>query len=390
MYQINLTKEKQLLGEDFNTIKNELKQFAKTYFVELFRDEQQLKTSYYRSIPTLLTFTDLFFYFKEFDKPVVILKEAFHLYWDALQLDLENTTILLYKAAVDRDEALNEYWYFYREMHNWISMLDEEKIPIRDKVYVYFDLFTAFIEGVFKKEFWFLLSCFDIAHNASEKAKRRKDSSLGNMIDESKNLPINLASFYSEEPIKNISINQLRNIGAHRDFLVQRSKITLRFGKKDKVLVEVDLEDLKKSIKIINKLRLVTKVFINLAIDQSFKEIENLGYKPLIIPETQSVSLKEYLAIEGMFLEDIKKDDMIIKVTCETKRRENKLDFFNVLKYLPAILTMFQEIFSEDYKYDLHIIICFKYKKYGKMILSNNQIIDLLVGKDFDQNIIWY
>jgi hypothetical protein len=75
---------------------------------------------------------------------------------------------------------------------------------------------------------------------------------LGNIVSSLSSLPSPLGEFFGQNPLAGITLNQFRNIGAHKDFSVYKDVITL-FPKTQKIMIT--LQDLENGLEIAGKIR---------------------------------------------------------------------------------------------------------------------------------------
>ena len=355
----------------------EIKEEAKKYFIQLFNNEDEVDSSLSGFIPTLRAFRTLYGYFENFERPFELIKSALYLYRKALRIDYNTTTDILVEAAEDMDKALNQHWQFCGNLREWAESLEKD-IPVRDKVYDYFNLIHSLLEGIFKREIWFLISCFQISNNKNNSASQWRNKSLGAIVKKLGELPEPLNSFFSCRTVKEIPINQLRNIAAHKDFTVYNDKIEVTIGIKNKRSFLLTFEELTETMMELLKIRMVAKTFINFVLCENFETLLDKGYKYMLIPETLINDVSLHLANEDIILEKVQKvgDTIEIKCKCDTKPDKNVFEV--ILRYVRVFNIMFDDIYSSNIDYEQDIIVEFNNNKCLRLYLNKEKIKEII------------
>lgn len=327
-------------------------------FPNFFQTKDQYDKLWLRSQPTLHSYSTLFLLFRDDELPRLLISSALRFLWQALLIDKEKTISLLAKAARDCDNALSKHWSLQSTLREYTQTREDPSMPVRDKAFLLFNLLTGHIEGVFKKEVWFLLSCNDLVKGELDPSKWQ-NASLGRVVKGLQSLEPPLGNILGTDPVPGISLNQLRNVGAHEDFRIVRDVISLNIGaKKTKNEFSLRLWELESALDSLGKQRMIAKVFINLAIIQNLDDIIAKGYEALAIPETLAADLSQQLAVDGIKLDSVERENGDTVIKCSSLFPFDGFDaILRIMRYLPGIRVLYNDTFGNKPESLIRIIV---------------------------------
>jgi hypothetical protein len=282
-----------------------------------------------------------------------LVKSATQITWHALSVNKNETMKVLSQAAIDSDKANTTLWSLmkrYPEMP-WRN----QKSLLRDRVSDILAFSAEIIEGVLKPEMWPRLALRDIGKKSTKNPLRWQSEILGNIVSSASSLQDPLGKFIGQDPLRNISLNQFRNICAHHDFSVVKNTITL-FPNTDKTVVT--MQDLEYALEIVGRIRiplLLSNTISNL------NDIEGLiaaGYKPNDTPEAVAVALATSLGANGITLNNLRNSNQDIEVTCEATREfDDESLLYSVLKNISSFIYAYQNTFEHTASSKINILI---------------------------------
>jgi hypothetical protein len=271
-----------------------------------------------------------------------IISSATNITWRALLVDKNETMKVLCQAAFDADTATTVFWSLLKRYPNmpWRN----EKNLLRDRVSDLFAFSAEIIEGVLKREMWSKLALRDIANRSTKNPLRWQSEILGNIVSSASSLPSQLGKFIGQEPLPNITLNQFRNIGAHKDYSVVKDVITL-FPNTDKVIVT--LQDLENALEIIGRIRIPLRLS---NIISNLNDVEGLmaaGYLPNDSPEAVGIGLAISLGASGITLKNIRYENHDIVIECSANREfTDEGLLFEVLRHIHEFYHAYENTFE--------------------------------------------
>jgi hypothetical protein len=282
-----------------------------------------------------------------------LVSSATQITWRALSTDKDETMKVLSQAALDSDVATTTFWSLlkrYPEMP-WKN----ENNLLRDRVSDILAFSAEIIEGIVKREMWSKLALRDIANRSTKNPLRWQSEILGNIVSSAASLPNPLGKFIGQNPLSNISLNQFRNIGAHKDFSVVKNVITL-FPNTEKVIVT--MQELENALEIIGRIRIPLRLSNTIANLNDLEGLMAAGYKPNDTPEAVAVALTTSLGANGITLKSVSNSNQDIKIVCRATREfdDEKL-LFAVLSKIGSFIYAYQNTFEHTSSSKIRILI---------------------------------
>ena len=184
----------------------------------------------------------------------------------------------------------------------------------------------------------------DIANRSTKNPLRWQTEVLGNIISSISALPSPLGDFIGKEPLPGITLNQFRNIGAHKDFSVVKNVITL-FPRTEKVVVS--LQDLENALEIVGGIRVPLRLSNIIANLNDIGGLISAGYVPNDSPEAVAISLASSLAVRGIILKNIRYENHDTEITCLTNQEyTNENILFEVLRHIGEFIYAYENTFE--------------------------------------------
>lgn len=199
-------------------------------------------------------------------------------------LKLATMNDLVADSFKKRDEAL----YFFWEYICTAKLIRDENLSFRKKTAYRFTMIHQILEHMLKREAYLLYSAFQV----SNEKDIVKDVKLNEIIETLLMLPFEYFKNIDSKNLKNISINQWRNIAAHSSYECSNEKIDFTYSNNKRKVIT--LEELDKVIAEIYSLRLFVKLITNLTLD--ILQIRFSKYKRELryVPETVVFDLNTY------------------------------------------------------------------------------------------------
>ena len=271
-----------------------------------------------------------------------LISSATNITWRALSVDKNETMKVLCQAAFDADTATTVFWSLLKRYPN-MPWRNENNL-LRDRVSDLLAFSAEIIEGVLKREMWSKLALRDIANRSTKNPLRWQSEILGNIVSSASSLPSQLGKFIGQEPLPNITLNQFRNIGAHKDYSVVKDVITL-LPNADKVIVT--LQDLENALEIIGRIRIPLRLS---NIISNLNDIEGLmaaGYSPNDSPEAVGIGLTTSLGASGITLKNIRYENHDIVIECSADREfTDEGLLFEVLRHIHEFFHAYENTFE--------------------------------------------
>lgn len=271
-----------------------------------------------------------------------LVSSAVNYAWRALVVNKDETMKVLAHSALDGDIATTTFWSLLKRYPN-MPWKDETNL-LRDRVSDLLAFASEIIEGVLKREMWSKLALRDIANRSTKNPLRWQTEVLGNIISSISALPSPLGDFIGKEPLPGITLNQFRNIGAHKDFSVVKNVITL-FPRTEKVVVS--LQDLENALEIVGGIRVPLRLSNIIANLNDIGGLISAGYVPNDSPEAVAISLASSLAVRGIILKNIRYENHDTEITCLTNQEyTNENILFEVLRHIGEFIYAYENTFE--------------------------------------------
>ncbi|MGE0086354.1 MAG: hypothetical protein AB7S75_18250 [Desulfococcaceae bacterium] len=282
-----------------------------------------------------------------------LVSSATQITWRALSVDKNETMKVLSRAAFDSDMATTTFWSLLKRYPD-MPWRNENSLS-RDRVSEILAFSAEIIEGVLKREMWSKLALRDIANKSTKNPLRWQSEILGNIVSSASSLPNPLGKFIGQDPLPNITLNQFRNIGAHKDFSVVRNVITL-FPSTEKIVVT--MQDLENALEIIGRVRIPLRLSNTISNLNDIEGLISAGYKPNDTPEAVAVVLTTSLGANGITLKNVRHSNQDIEINCQATREfddENLL--FLVLRKIGSFIYVYQNTFEHTASSKIRIAI---------------------------------
>ncbi|PWV99464.1 hypothetical protein DFQ01_11440 [Paenibacillus cellulosilyticus] len=138
-----------------------------------------------------------------------------------------------------QEEALHFFW----EYTSTARLLKDKKISFRKKTAYRFNMIHQIVEHMLKRESNLLYFAFQVAN----KKNVVKDTKLNEIVETLLILPFEYFKSMDQNKLKNISINQWRNIAAHSSYECRNETIECTYSNnKSKVITLSELDDLQR------------------------------------------------------------------------------------------------------------------------------------------------
>ncbi len=294
------------------------------------------------------------------EKSKLIVEAALSFLYNAINIDKNKTLSIIVKIAEDSDAALSLYWSINKRSNKLIHDIPNKSLLTRDKAFELLDILRGLIEGIYKKEVWFLLAFKDVIENSSSELDRWRQENLGNIVKAISKLPTPLGDFLVETSLTGVSLNQLRNIAAHNDFVTKKDIITLSASRNPK---DVSLDELVNSLVEIGLRRIFLRICINIIMAQYRHEIQEIVYQHVITPETLSVDLSAILATQNITLEHISRVGNDTEIQCESRGypEEDPEPVTIIQSYLHEVLHVYDDVFPFSDNDKIRVILSNEY-----------------------------
>lgn len=165
-------------------------------------------------------------------------------------------TFDLYKDCINRDKdkivkaIANSFYEISNTDMRWMSNVltkpDSKKLEERDKINYYFKAIDETLEGAFKPRFKLLSKVASFKSNSIIIDNSNFD--FGKLVREFPHQYLNDIDLFTKDPIFSISINQWRNIAAHKSYSINKNNITIEYGRTNIQSVTVSFDDFYKIV----------------------------------------------------------------------------------------------------------------------------------------------
>jgi hypothetical protein len=213
-----------------------------------------------------------------------------------------------------RDEALHHFW----EYHCTANLLKDENLSFRKKTAYRFGMIHQISEHMLKREAYLLYAAFQVSNIKDIKV----DINLNETIQMLLSLPFEYFNNIDSCNLKNVSINQWRNIAAHSSYECKNEAIEISYSNHRTEIIT--LKELDGVIAEIYSLRLFVKLVTNLSLDILQMKFPEYISESRFVPETTVIDLNAYYErfetrITSFKLSDsIMIEDQIYKVNGES------------------------------------------------------------------------
>lgn len=321
----------QLPDQNVLSIKNsnEFKRYLKTarsHFVSFFDSKEQFEELSPSIENQIFNYAYLCQLIPE-DLAKLLILSVIKIIKHAYTTDKNKTIEIMTMAARDFDASAVKNAHLKSEYEQVLK--NRSQVLPRDLTIKMMNNIEGLIEGVLKKRFWLLPACNDIVNKVIKAPERWQNDDLGKIIRAVKSLPIPVGEALGGDPISGISLNQLRNIGAHKDFEIKENKIVLRTSKMSRI-ENIDtlftvLDDLYIRLAIIT-------IVLRLTFTKHLDEITEAGYVTgAYLPENSTTTIASRLAENGIDLQNIEFKDGVIFVNCRIQESTlNPIDALNI------------------------------------------------------------
>lgn len=274
--------------------------------------------------------------------------------WRAYTTDKSAALKVLAQTAADGDAANSTYWSLLKRYPQPLPWKNESLL-LRDRVSELLTFASEYLEGVIKRELWPVLACRDIADRKTKDPLRWQSEKLGNIVSSASALPHPIGSFVGEEPIKGVTLNHFRNVGAHKDFVVTRNQIVL-FPNTDKITATLlDLDD---GLEKVGKIRMLLKLFNTIAALHDIEGLIACGYRPKDSPEAVIAGLATSLGSSGVYLQRVRRVNDDTEIECSTDREyTDEALYFTVLRHIVEFIHVYEDTFEHTSASRVHVLI---------------------------------
>ncbi|MGG4482180.1 hypothetical protein [Paenibacillus illinoisensis] len=213
-----------------------------------------------------------------------------------------------------RDEALYHFW----EYHCTANLLKDENLSFRKKTAYRFGMIHQISEHMLKREAYLLYAAFQVSNIKDIKV----DINLNETIQMLFSLPFEYFNNIDSCNLKNVSVNQWRNIAAHSSYECKNETIEIIYSNHRTEIIT--LKELDGVIAEIYSLRLFVKLVTNLSLDILQMKFPEYISESRFVPETTVIDLNAYYErfetrITSFKLSDsIMIEDQIYKVNGES------------------------------------------------------------------------
>ncbi|MGW9128655.1 hypothetical protein ACWGPW_27200 [Paenibacillus chitinolyticus] len=183
-----------------------------------------------------------------------------------------------------RDEALHFFWEYICTT----QLLKDKKLSFRKKTAYRFSMIHQIIEHMLKRESYLLYVSFNVENETSIV----KDVKLNEIIEILLKLPFEYFKSIDQNKLKNISLNQWRNIAAHSSYECINETIECTYSNnKNKVITLSELDEV---ISEIYGLRLFVKLVTNLTLEILQIRLPKYQKVMMFVPESVVTDLNTY------------------------------------------------------------------------------------------------
>lgn len=183
-----------------------------------------------------------------------------------------------------RDEALYHFWEYYSKG----KLLKDKNLSFRKKTSYRFSMINQIAEHMLKRESYLLYAAFQVSNAESVK----KDINLNETIQMLLLLPFEYFKNIDSHNLKDVSINQWRNIAAHSSYECKNETIEITYS--NNKTKTITLEELDIVITEIYCLRLFVKIVTNLCLDILQIKFPEYVEESRYVPETTLIDLNAY------------------------------------------------------------------------------------------------
>jgi len=340
---------------------------ARDDFRDFFQSPEQFSKAIKFLGPELITYSRLCKSIGR-DEVKALFLSTLSYYWRALSIDNVGTQNIVAHATADAETATSVFWSLLKRFPN-MPWKNESNL-YRDRVSELLAFAAEYIEGVLKREMWSLLAFRDIAIGNMNNPLRWQSERLGNIVSSTTTLPDPLGSFIGQEPLAGIKMNQLRNIGAHKDFSVIKGIITL-FPKTGKVITS--LQDLENGLETLGRIRVLIRNSNTIVSMHDIEGLMRAGYTPKdYSPEAIAINLTASLGASGIILTNLRRVEENTEITCSTNEDftdDNLL--FAVLRNIGDFIDAYESTFGHTASSKIKVFIT---RKDGKTLEASCNI----------------
>lgn len=201
-------------------------------------------------------------------------------------IELLDWTFSIFKQSIklEKDISLIELAKSFYEVTDtdviWITNVviqpDSSSFSERDYVSYGFKVMDDILEGVFKPRFR-LLDKF-VHYRQYKVFSDNSKTNFGLLITNFLNSETTNASLYLNDPIFSISTNQWRNIASHKSYKIEKDLITIEYGRKKPISIQITYKQFDKIINWIQNIYLVLRLAEELIyLNYTKKIVELLG-----------------------------------------------------------------------------------------------------------------
>ncbi|MFD1885489.1 hypothetical protein [Paenibacillus wenxiniae] len=183
-----------------------------------------------------------------------------------------------------RDEALYHFW----EYHSKAKLLKDENLSFRKKTSYRFSMIHQISEHMLKREAYLLYAAFQVSNVENVK----KDIALNDTIQMLLLLPFEYFKNIDSHKLKDISINQWRNIAAHSSYECKNETIEIAYS--NNKTKTISLKELDIVISEIYSLRIFVKTVTNLCLDILQIKFPEYIEESRYVPETTMIDINAY------------------------------------------------------------------------------------------------